>query len=217
MRLIFITLAMLMSFSIVHAEQHAADEPSQVEAKPSNMDQLVEQIHRRNLIHQQELLELDRKLKEFEKKREIAKVLKETLDTGVVDEYGNLKSPESSNLLGEDTLLSVPSATVPSGSYAPQSTPSLQLGDPSTAPSTGYDSIGQSREAATVPKLRAVKDNRAYFTMSKGQVVSGAVGDELPGGFEIKAISLNRVLLERDGVQYIATQRWRSFPALSKD
>ena len=82
------------------------------------------------------------------------------------------------------------------------STPPSRSNVPSTAP------VQVQTESEALPKVLSIENSRAAFQTNEGKVF-GKVGQTLPGGYRVVAISMrDGVRLQKDGMRYDIDIAW---------
>lgn len=144
-------------------------------------------VYQEALEHQKHMQALERKLQEYKLKLELARTLKDSLATGLVDFEGNLHpeapaTPKLDLILGEaDKKIEA----APAVTETPLISPRISL-----------------------PVLVAIQGKKAIFSTISGMVVEGKVGSRLPGDYIIKKIRLTEVVLESEGNRFVTKLNW---------
>lgn len=144
-------------------------------------------VYQEALEHQKHMQALERKLQEYKLKLELARTLKDSLATGLVDFEGNLH-PEAPPVPKLDLILGE--------------------ADKKTEAAASAIETSLISPRVSLPVLVAIRGKKAIFSTLSGMVVEGKVGSRLPGEYVIKEIRLTEVVLESDGNRFVTKLNW---------
>lgn len=153
-------------------------------------------VYQDALEYQRHIQTLERKLQEYKLKLELARTLKDSLATGLVDFEGNL-NPEQPAIPKLDLSLG---EAEPVKAAIPAASPPPPVAEVSSPPSP----------KVSLPILVAIQGKKAIFSTLSGVTIEGKVGSRLPGDYMIKEIRLTEVVMESDGTQFVAKLNWQA-------